>query len=389
MDAIFDPKIKCINGPVGIIRLEGNVYGIKKVIYLFMDIHMRINKQTQCDNIYSKNIQQFFAEEFLKLNNENKTYDFFVEIFTHEISEKKKKDNVSIYINEVVDLFEKVFSFDYQKNKIKKNKVFRNIRLHYMDTRDYLEYPVDKHLTHIIHLINDSLRKKNLSKATVSNIHALFGKINDYLTEFTNVLQQKQTNIKKIKILQKTDYHTVNKDVINYLIHKLKTKYNNPDVNKKMNELIKSSSASFNSIIKAIDSLRKYIEDYSLLSKTQSDKMLFLKKINNYIKKYLNLGLIEVFARFIDIFFLRRFLDKDYITNAIVYTGMAHSSFYIHYLINHYNFRITHISNTNIKPETLTKKIRNKTYDETDYILHEIIDPKQCSEITNFPDNFK
>ena len=57
-----------------------------------------------------------------------------------------------------------------------------------------------------------------------------------------------------------------------------------------------------------------------------------LDKINFII---LNLGVIIV-----DCFFLRRFIDKSYIKNGIVYTGAAHSTIYIWFLIKFYNYKI-------------------------------------------------
>ena len=40
---------KEISGPINVIRLEGIVNGIKKVITLFMDIHLDEEDQTKCE----------------------------------------------------------------------------------------------------------------------------------------------------------------------------------------------------------------------------------------------------------------------------------------------------------------------------------------------------
>ena len=39
-----------INGPTNVVRLEGKVNNIKKVIYVFFDFHIEPNFQTTCDN---------------------------------------------------------------------------------------------------------------------------------------------------------------------------------------------------------------------------------------------------------------------------------------------------------------------------------------------------
>ena len=61
--------------------------------------------------------------------------------------------------------------------------------------------------------------------------------------------------------------------------------------------------------------------------------------LNNFVYKldHINdlrarLSLI-IFTNITDLFFLRRFLDKDYITKAITYTGAVHSINYINFLV--------------------------------------------------------
>ena len=77
---MFDPNVEQVSGPINVIRLEGTVHGIPKVIYLFADLHMPPAKQTQCSNVYSQNISKYFAENFYELNDSDIVYDFFLEI---------------------------------------------------------------------------------------------------------------------------------------------------------------------------------------------------------------------------------------------------------------------------------------------------------------------
>jgi hypothetical protein len=94
-----------------------------------------------------------------------------------------------------------------------------------------------------------------------------------------------------------------------------------------------------------------------------------------------------------DLNFIRRFLDKDYIKNTIIYTGMAHLRDIVYILTKYFNFEITHISsyhNTRDKIEDLKTdnfeyiyKLRyffDKVDDNDTYI--------QCSHLFNFPVNF-
>lgn len=70
-------SIKQVNGPINVVRLEGKVNDVRKVIYVFLDFHYGISRQTECENIYSKDIQLYLAENFGNLTKSDKIYDFF------------------------------------------------------------------------------------------------------------------------------------------------------------------------------------------------------------------------------------------------------------------------------------------------------------------------
>lgn len=73
----MNTTINKINGPINVVRMEGIINDTKKVIYLFMDRHADIDKQTDCnDPDNSINIAEYFNQSFLKLD-KDKTYDFF------------------------------------------------------------------------------------------------------------------------------------------------------------------------------------------------------------------------------------------------------------------------------------------------------------------------
>ena len=136
----LDSNVEKINGPINVARLEGDVHGIKKVIYLFMDRHNDVQYQSQCTNIYSDDISKYFAKNFRELNKDTKKYDFFLEIYPTDIFEKGLKYNTwrDKYIVEVLKFFVKLFSYEREKNKVTISDQFQNIRLHYLDIRNYL-----------------------------------------------------------------------------------------------------------------------------------------------------------------------------------------------------------------------------------------------------------
>ena len=91
-----------------------------------------------------------------------------------------------------------------------------------------------------------------------------------------------------------------------------------------------------------------------------------------------------------DLYFLRRFLDKDYITNAILYCCAFHTSDIIYILVNEFKFKITHsTSDINNINKIITSKNKYELILPYGYQL--LIKNKtiiQCSDISLFPKNF-
>jgi hypothetical protein len=100
---------------------------------------------------------------------------------------------------------------------------------------------------------------------------------------------------------------------------------------------------------------------------------------------------MDVFVKIMDIYFIRRFLDKDYIQHGVVYTGISHSLTYIYILSNYFGFKITHYNYAaSVKNlDELNKKIRTIKYP---YDFQQLFYPKvlaQCVDLTTFPKNFE
>ena len=90
----------------------------------------------------------------------------------------------------------------------------------------------------------------------------------------------------------------------------------------------------------------------------------------------------------IDIYFLRRYLDKDYVTHGITYTGGNHSDNYVRLLTKYVDFKVTHASYARIPLDKVNKILKNASHDETfDYFTPD--KEIQCSSMKDFPDNFK
>lgn len=101
-----------------------------------------------------------------------------------------------------------------------------------------------------------------------------------------------------------------------------------------------------------------------------------------------------MFVIIMDIYAIRRIIDKDYITNIVVYTGASHSMNYVYMLVKYFDFEITHSS---IKKHTfndLKKKIKLLKFDDVSFkskMYNIIIGDTfmQCSDLTIFPKKFE
>ena len=102
-----------VNGPVHVTRLEGGIGNTKKVIYLFLDIHMDPDFQTECNNINSVDIKNYFIDNFNKISDLDKTYDFLFEMKPTLLS-KKSTPVKGRYIDQVVKLFKKEFKINHK-----------------------------------------------------------------------------------------------------------------------------------------------------------------------------------------------------------------------------------------------------------------------------------
>ena len=99
---------------------------------------------------------------------------------------------------------------------------------------------------------------------------------------------------------------------------------------------------------------------------------------------------------FMDLYTIKRIIDKDYTKNIILYTGMAHTVNIINILIKYFFFEITHTFYNEISIDKLNLKFKNNEYNiiKNNYIhnnLYNYLLPEylsQCTNMINFPDIF-
>lgn len=348
-----------VNGPINAIRLEGNVAGIDKVIYLFMDRHDAIYEQTKCTNVFAKDISQYFLDMMFQTKETGLTYDFFVETTVTNINTTKarqrKYERKQIYINDTEDMFAKLIQYDPKTNKISYEKELAHIRLHFMDIRDHFEWVAYV----IFDAIREQIKKKNYQAARtqVSKLLSIMRLLVDIL---------KKPVKRKAVVLQEPQKNVLKPDVLNYLAYKMRHSYTHKEIKDHMNALMDDIVTTAETAIGLVQRLDNDLGEA---------KYRGLDTIENLIFNIF-------FVRLTDIFFLRRVLDKNYITHVITYTGWSHSDFYANILVRDYGFTITHSTMSRISLELANNMAARKGFG----FLIDV--PGQCVDISHFPENF-
>lgn len=416
---------KKISGPVNIARLEGSIGSVQKVIYLFMDVHLSYDKQTKCPDV-APNIKEYFNESFLELDKQSNIYDFFLEYRPHRYSVNVPESDEENYIHTVMRLFKESFNYDEQNNKVNIPGLYKKVRLHYIDVRDVLLYLTDysfdafnywicqtiglpAHMYNTIHFITGTKFEKPLTPdpESLHNVTSQFLAIKNDISIILNMFKSNANYVPNHNINLLKDLPSYNdaifdeqetekiRDKIKYVINKLMSKNTNAIIQKIIDQYISTS------IIPLLENILTMLDDsYLKLNKLINDNPIIDEKIFDeiFLIQFPISDKIDDFASSVmDLYFLRRFLDKIYITNSIVYTGVRHSSNYVNILVNLFDFKITHISNSVNSIDNLNllvKKIdpfKNSLHDSnlmTDLFLTNDINSAQFSDMATFPINF-
>jgi hypothetical protein len=308
-----------INGPYNYFKLTNG----EKTICLFSDVHRESKNQSECVNSENSiDIDHFLKEFMINSNKSNKEYDLFIEHEYTWINSKKALHNYRDgYLHRVRKLFSKNMDFDLSNNKIIKSSNYDNIRFHYFDFR----FNTIPEFNTIFNL-KTYVPPPYDSNAKLSEIIYIIDTIKKEYNSFKN-------NMKKKK------YKYINKTISNYSNKKLKDKIN--FIYK--NHIIKS----IDNILDICDEIINEIEETHtiLLDKYTNNKIKFELSTEIYKKmSFIYNYVLDVFCSCIDLYFIRRVLDKKYINNVIGYMGGFHTCNITFFLVKYFNFKIIECS---------------------------------------------
>ncbi len=400
-----------VSGPLNLVRLEGNIEGTKKVFYMFMDIHLDITIQRECEDIYSKPIKLFLAETFKNLDKEA---DFFVETFPDAYTYNMKYTEK--YLLQVRKLFSKIFEYDDKKNTVLKSTEFPNVRFHYMDIRSYLSlargnpFAIMNNLTQYFYKLKNYNIYPNDLKTLIDGTSIVMAK--SYVL-YSALYPKDKKNTKKVNLVHKNNEKIAKyteKDYIegiNYIISKLTGPYNHKSVKDVIMKYINGElKTKFEHYFALLLELKKTLEEYIPSIDKNPDDLIKYNNEHNYFYKHhflMSNDIYDTLNEYImqiddehqlinmmvtDFFFLRRALDKKYIENGITYTGFDHTCFYMLFLVKEFGFKITHANDNkeNLdKIHDIIKKANNLVELREQFLPTKLT---QCIDISKFPPLF-
>jgi len=354
-----------INGPNNVVRLSNG----DKILYIFGDIHMPVNYQQECplnDNYDSIDLDKLLFK-FIK-EEKNRVFDLFIEDYKYYFKPEFNNTNRKRYIDQISKLF--YANIIIENNKILTNKKYNNFKFHYFDIRDSID------------ILNDFYY-----------YHELYFEFPYRTYDCINIIEN------TYKIINSLEYYLKNDYTKNIFINKILNKYENKNIQKIMNKIYDEC------FIKNIHNTIKNSQDLIILIK----KTIKLMNENYYNEeKYIDIvkpiyikfkdiqkTILNLTCVITDLYFLRRFLDKAYIKNGIIYTGLAHLADLIYLLTKYFNYELTHIYNTTKKIDTeQIKKIKTDNLLYINKLLeyfkmyNDIYQITQCVNLIKFPKNF-
>lgn len=396
-----------VNGPINMVRLEGS----GKVLYVIMDIHKSPMDQHECPDEDSIDLHHYLKKQFEKSKETGTHYDFFLEIYPSDISKNYQSllSRKLIYILQTRKFFIRNLKIDEKLDKVLQVPKLPHIRFHYIDPRDYFSIGTSLNITawsNNMKIFGNSMFPMLLESVLMKFFYSAATEAKKWveLLENRHELKVSKPSTMIPKKGKKMD-PKVYLEMRMYLVDKIFNRYNNKQTKETISRIAESETIPF--LKKLISLLEKLVSKCHNYLKTTNKKFdLTLQQNGTYfygvdprIKEemvtnmyVLALDCFEVVIRFqsqlMDLFFLRRFLDKGYITNGIVYTGANHSSFYVYALVKYFGFQITHSAYVEKKDnlEEIVKKAKHSRE-----LSKLFFPPKltQCVHTHDFPELFQ
>lgn len=318
-----------VSGPISWIKLSDG----KKVVYLFGEFHVNWD---ECQYPFD-HFDTFLKNQF---DNTTKPIDFFLETFHKGSYHVGNSRNPS---SKTINKIRKYFAYVNESGVYK----HKQHRLHYFDFREELNLTkcwrcYENISIYDYEICSDNLYWLNELKGAVYEYSQQFDKPND--TKFFQKLLHKHTNEQLKK-----------------------------EINELFANISKQCKTFINILSKFIDNYKIFINNInfgkltSTLRYWKTDCILsanfLLQKLEEQWDDVLRNLMSFVGCSIIDIYVIRRLLDKDYINNCILYAGFYHTNHITYLLIKKFNFRVVD-QDKHINASKLESDVSKMSYDD-------------------------
>lgn len=382
-----------VNGPINVARLEGDVMGIKKVIYIFMDFHSDVAHQTQCHSLDSMELPQYLVKMF-EAGDRSRFFDLFLEISGTSLAgpdptfRGRYKDEIARYF----------------RDQIKRSKLRDiNVRYHHVDIRDLIKNEVND-VVYNLHNIVRNIANNFVTRQDYDLLYNLLDRLQRRIDGVRKALTPRHRQGARATV-------DLEPDAMTRFFDKILTRYRHREIPPKLREILTVLDDRFSTladliseaialvkgsadvVLKPIGELARVDFGVGKVFTYGRDVMKFIdfKHRLEVLVSQIEFLTIHTFSLIVDLFFLRRFLDKDYVTNGIVYTGVSHSLVYIYILVKYFDFKMTKVSYTGGDADAdIEERIKKSTLQDLTEV-EGIFLPKtfsQCVNMTEFPRGF-
>ena len=412
-----------LNGPINYFKLSNG----DNQINIFMDFHAPIQRQRKCDDYESKDVDKYFNKVLSQnIETSKNTLDFFLEINPTSINQKYKYYTNGNYLASVRKMFSKLYNDKYA-NITEDKMPEQQIRLHYMDIRDYSSFNELKRMLELILaelektrldnlnlIINELISMRNILVFIDSMIKSIITNKKDAMTEKLSTTKIDFINLKGINKDQEQSlsqnavfdiglYQILQKILLNY-----KDSGNKDNVINLFSEHYMKTSQylidKLNYLIPEITEINKIIDDYIVEEKITFEEInsqkndgsrdvlpYYFYPMDKYKKIFraimdeveeINHLIVKMGVIMTDCYFLRRLIDNPKINKSIVYTGAYHSVIYLWFLVKHCNYNIDdyYYLKSDITKDDLVDIIKKSDYlDIMQYIIPDKVN--QCIKI--------
>lgn len=382
-----------INGPINCVRLQND----SKVLYLYMDYHEDIQLQTVCKSVWATDFKVYLRDTFKDIAGKGKKYDFMLEVDPVWAQDTPHYFR-GRYADEIDKFVKNVFNIDLENKVVYKSDIFPDVNLHLVDIRSFILMDALDVCMEVVNNVNRMWLDMNTSTELVEDSLEKLDYINNVCTVLYSNLYTDNVN---------SDSDMLN-NIRMFIVNKITDCYKKNNVKDAVHDILNNSiKKSFHELFEIFSILQKGLEKIKIVSEQPQDK-LYNHKIsevtygtpsyvtrNNiefivkHIDKFYNCLLSKISSKLMDLYVIRMVMEKDSMTNCLMYTGIEHSVNMVYIFVKYFNFKITHYSYLSKPVEEVESILKNsKEYGG----FSEIFFPRtlnQCSDLSSFPDSLE